>query len=211
MATPPSRIRPPVQRRSRDTFERMLGSGVALLREGGWDAVTVGAISRSAGVSIGALYGRFADRAALHAAIQDRVLDTIEADQARVFGRHAWEDLQAREVVALAVRETVGLHQRHEQLLRVLLGRIEPDPEMQRRAAASAAGLAREFTRIVGARADELTHPQPEVAVPFAFRVVTDCLARRVTDAAHGPGRQLGFKRLGDELVTMVTGYLLDA
>ena len=37
-------IRPPVQRRSREAWERVLNAGVELLEEGGYDAFTIAAV-----------------------------------------------------------------------------------------------------------------------------------------------------------------------
>jgi AcrR family transcriptional regulator len=51
-------LRPPQQRRSRASFERVLEAGARLLEEDGYEAFTLAEVSQRAGVSIGAIYAR---------------------------------------------------------------------------------------------------------------------------------------------------------
>ena len=55
---PPS-PRPPLQARSRRSLQKILSAGVRLLEVEGPDALTVQAITREAGVSVGSFYARF--------------------------------------------------------------------------------------------------------------------------------------------------------
>lgn len=57
--------RVPVQARSRATVERLLDAAAALVEEGGIEAATTRKVAERADVSVGALYGFFADRDAL--------------------------------------------------------------------------------------------------------------------------------------------------
>ena len=58
MASADPLIRPPVQRRSRESLERLLQTGLELLQERGFDGFTLQELSQRAGVSIGSIYGR---------------------------------------------------------------------------------------------------------------------------------------------------------
>jgi AcrR family transcriptional regulator len=210
MPSPSPRVRPPVQQRSRDTLERTLQTGVELLGEGGWDAVTVTEISKRAKVSVGALYGRFEGKDALHLAIQARILETIEADQDRAFGRHDWASLSTPDVIATVVREACGLFQRHERELGMLMSRANAEPEMARRGGESAMHLVAAYTETVGDRRSEFTHKNKAAAIDFSVRVLTDTLARRVTDAMNPlTKRQASWKRTTEDLVVLIQRYLL--
>ena len=52
-------LRPPQQRRSRESLERILRAGADVLADRGYDGFTIGEVSRKAKVSVGSVYGRF--------------------------------------------------------------------------------------------------------------------------------------------------------
>jgi AcrR family transcriptional regulator len=82
---------PPRQARSRRTLQGLQDAAWALLLEGGPDAVTVPAVTRRAGVSVGAFYSRFSGK--------DELLAFLEADAYRA-AREGW----AASVEAVAER-----------------------------------------------------------------------------------------------------------
>ena len=55
-------IRPPLQRRSREAWTRVLDAGVTLLEEGGYEAFTIAAVCASARVPPRAIYARAASK-----------------------------------------------------------------------------------------------------------------------------------------------------
>ena len=176
----------PRQQRSRESFERVLAAGLELLAEGGYEAFTISDVARRAGVAVGTIYGRFGNKDALFHALQDRILDAIEADQAERFQALAESDRTAGEVVRGAV-----------------------DPAVLARGSASSQALAGDFTAALTSRRDELGHPDPDLAADVCFRMVYDVLARRVM---YGPtfesGRALDWDQVVGELATACTAYL---
>ena len=74
-------IRPPLQRRSRESLERLLQTGLELLQEKGFDGFTLQELSQRAGVSIGSIYGRVEGREALIMAIYERAMQSIDAEE----------------------------------------------------------------------------------------------------------------------------------
>src|SRR3954469_18447828 len=53
-----SAIRPPMQKRTREQWSRVLDAGVTLLEEGGYEAFTIPAICERAQVAVSAIYAR---------------------------------------------------------------------------------------------------------------------------------------------------------
>jgi AcrR family transcriptional regulator len=100
MASADPLIRPPVQRRSRESLERLLQTGLELLQERGFDGFTLQELSQRAGVSIGSIYGRVEGREALIMAIYERAMQSIDAEE-----QEKLEQVQA--VEGLAPRERV--------------------------------------------------------------------------------------------------------
>jgi AcrR family transcriptional regulator len=73
------RRRQPVQARSRETVERILGAAAVLIEEGGVDAVTTRAIAGRAGITAPSLYRFFADREQVLDALIEQHLGRLSA------------------------------------------------------------------------------------------------------------------------------------
>lgn len=86
--TPRRRRREPVQARSKQTVERILGAAAHVFSESGYGATT-NHVAEAAGVSIGSLYQYFPDKDALLAALQRRHLDEVRG---HLLGRGPVED-----------------------------------------------------------------------------------------------------------------------
>jgi len=67
--------RTPTQERSRRTVERIVDAGAAVLAESGYHQASTNRIAEAAGVSPGTLYGYFADKDEIVAAVIERVVD----------------------------------------------------------------------------------------------------------------------------------------
>lgn len=57
-----TRVRTPVQQRSRQTYERILSAATELISDGGFEAFTTNAVAERAGVNIASLYAYFNDK-----------------------------------------------------------------------------------------------------------------------------------------------------
>lgn len=71
------RYRLPVQKRSRERFDRLLDAAAEILAEGGYDALTTNRVAELAGIPIGSLYQFFPDKQAVVAALSDRYGEAI--------------------------------------------------------------------------------------------------------------------------------------
>ncbi len=67
-------IRPPQQRRSQESLERVLQAGFELLQERGFDGFTLQEVSARANVSIGSIYARVPSRESLIKAVYERAM-----------------------------------------------------------------------------------------------------------------------------------------
>src|SRR3954471_4075885 len=195
--SPEPLLRPPQQRRSRESLERALAAGTELLEEGGYEAFTINEVARRARVSVGSLYGRFQSKDGLFHELQGRSLERIEQDQEELFAA-----VPADDAIRGAVRATSEVFRRHAPLLRVMMLRGAVDPDVLERGRTSSQRLAVAFKGAL-----------PEVSelrADIAFRMVYDVLARRIT---YGPTFEsavdLEWEELVRELGEACAAYLL--
>jgi AcrR family transcriptional regulator len=196
-------LRPPQQRRSRESLERVLHAGEALLAQHGYDGLTIAEVSRRAKVSVGSVYGRFANKDALVYEIHRRMLDRMGPPPA------GDADLDLRGAVEHAVRRLADSTDAERALLRAFMLRGPVDERIARPGSEASQAAGRAFKAVVLARRDEIGHPDPELAADIAYRMVYDVLSRHVM---YGPtfesdtGR--AWPELVDELIEAAVAYL---
>lgn len=173
---------PARQERSQATTEHLLEAAEHLLREGGADAATLRAIADRAGVSLGIVYRRFPDKDAVLRAVYMRFFERVAELNARSL---ASERLRRATIAQSARGLVAGIaegYRVHRPLLRalVLYARTHPDAEFRKRAAALNAAAFADMQRLFEAHGDAITHPHPELAVPFAISAVASMLQERM-------------------------------
>jgi AcrR family transcriptional regulator len=70
--------KPPQQQRSRESLERILDAAESLIRERGFEAMTIAEVVERSGSSVGSLYARFRNKRGLLQAVQGRYVDRVE-------------------------------------------------------------------------------------------------------------------------------------
>lgn len=203
MPSSPSGVRLPQQRRSRESLERLMQAGEALLARDGYDGLTVAEVSRRAKVSVGSVYGRFESKDALVHAIHLRMLTRMN-DQATLGDE---PDLEATVRAGVGALATV-MH-RERALLRAFMLRGPVDPKIAEPGSRASRAAADAFRHRVLRHRDEISHRDPEVAADVAFRTVYDVLARQVM---YGPtfesARAISWDELVEELIEVCLAYL---
>ena len=199
----------PKQARSRETLARLLDAAEGLLSEGGIDAATVPAIAERAGVSVGIVYQRFADKDALLRAVYFRFFDTLrEQNQGNLALIGTWKAPLATLARSLILGMVEG-YRRKRGILRALLtyARNHPDPLFRR----AAQELNREATATIGelllAHRDEIRHPRPKIAIELGILTVASVLHTIVLEEEPLPSMR-GQAKLDEELVRMFCAYV---
>jgi AcrR family transcriptional regulator len=203
-------IRPPLQRRSQESLERVLQAGAELLLEVGYDGFTLQEVSRRAGVSIGSIYARAPSKEALVLAIYDREMARVSAANEKLRETAQLDGLKGRDLIIALVDLMARSTLEHADILRVFMYRAMVDPEIFRRGSERSTMLSRAFEEALLEHKDEFSHPDPELAIDIAFRFVYNTLVRRVT---HGETfesqRRLSDEELIRELGEAAADYLL--
>jgi AcrR family transcriptional regulator len=203
------RANQPKQARSRETLSKLLDAAEGLLAEGGIDATTVPAIAERAGVSVGIVYQRFADKDALLRAVYFRYFANLrEHNQNNLALLATWKAPLATLARSLILGMVEG-YRRQRGILRALLtyARNHPDPEFRR----AAQQLNREATATIGQlllqHRDEIRHPQPKIAIELGILTVAAVLHTIVLEEEPLPSMR-GRAKLDEELVRMFCAYV---
>jgi AcrR family transcriptional regulator len=204
-------VRPPKQKRSHESLERVLDASIRLLEEKGFDAFTIQDVSQRANVSVGAIYARFGNKESLLRAVHRRAMEHIRAEHQVVATVDGRPDGAARVVIGDAVRVVAAIFRGNEEILRAFMHLGAVDDEIAKRGSESSSDLAKQFEETVLHHRDEITHPSPEKAVDVAFRMAYCTFARRVM---YGPTFEsdtlLDWDDLVDEVCTACAAYLLE-
>jgi AcrR family transcriptional regulator len=202
-------VRPPKQRRSRESYERVLDAAHALLEENGFEGFTAQEVAVRSGVSIGAIYERFGNKETLLRAVHQRLMDSMsEANAAAEAGAASVDGAAAAITVSIAGMARVMNDNR--KVLRAFMHLGAVDTVISARGSEASIALSKDFKRSLTPYAGEFRHPRPAIALDVAFRIVYSTLARQVM---YGPvfesDHRLSWKRLVDELSAACAAYLL--
>ena len=203
-------VRPPKQKRSQESLERVLEASTRLLEENGFDAFTIQDVSQRADVSVGAIYARFGNKESLLRAVHRHAMESIGAEHGAVAAADGRPDEPVRDVIARAVKAVAAIFRGNEELLRAFMHLGAVDDEIARRGSEGSIDLARQFEETVLHHRDQITHPDPEKAVDVAFRMAYCTFARQVM---YGPtfesDREISWDDLVEEVGAACAAYLL--
>jgi len=207
----PPPIHPPRQARSRETLTRLLDAAEAVLRDGGLEAATVPAIAERAGLSVGAVYRRFADKDALLRAVHERSFHRLrELNESRM-APELFAGYTLEQWISGMIRGLLHVYRQDRRLMQAMLeyGETHKDAGFRARAAETNRAALASFAELVKSKASEVRHPHPDTAARFAL-ITMGLVLRGLILADHAPpGLELGDDvKLEDELTRLVLGYL---
>ncbi|MEO1057555.1 MAG: TetR/AcrR family transcriptional regulator [Actinomycetota bacterium] len=151
-------------------MHRMLDAAEVLLDAGGTDALTVDAVVRDADASIGSFYARFGDRQGLVVALQDRFLRRLDESLGPAFQPADDSDLETALGYVVASFLAAFRSNRQAFVAFVLVNRSEPP--MRARGARASFAAASAIARLLERHADEVAHPDPELAADVVYRTL---------------------------------------
>jgi len=201
--------RAPKQTRSRQSFDRMLDTAIAIIDESGLAGLTLAEVSRRSRVSIGSIYCRVDSKDALIREVQTRALAEMEREFALLVNRVRRKGLGLRELVPAIVRELALYLKRHARLLGAFMQQAAVDPVIESVGRKSWAQNALDFRLVLLERHGEFRHPEPERAASTCFMVVYGCLARYLGLGSQGEGDGGSWNELIEDLGLMALGFLL--
>jgi AcrR family transcriptional regulator len=208
--TEPAPASPAPDARSRrvprkQTASILVAAGLDVLAEHGWDGVTIAAVAREAGLSVGVVYLRFGDKDGLIFAMHDAFLARMRV--ASLAPKPRGDNLRER------VQDVVERHCRlfgdQERLLRLFMTRVVLDTRLVGQASSATRVIAEHFESSLLEFRDDIARPDPERAATMCFRMVHDVAARRIArGSTFESDVELRWDRLIAELCEVCIAYL---
>lgn len=210
--TPPDGVhgvRPPLQDRSRDTYERILDAAERLLAARDFDALRVDEILAEADVSTGSFYARFADKEALLSALLARYREDLEQGGGAPKATAALPaTLEAR--ARAEVRQRIRRYRKRAGLIRTVALEYRRDPDggaaTTRLTRLAVRGLIEFFRPCL----HEIGHADPERAILRGTYFVAAICRDRILfgRSPHASSVALPQSQLEDELTRLLIIYL---
>jgi len=195
-------VRPPEQARSRATFDRLLDAAEELLAEAGLEGTSMAQVAARAESSVGALYTRVPDKAALVRAVQLRILDRQLTAMAALAADERLAAAPLDELVERFVTAIVAQIRAHAPVVRAFLVQGVRDPVMRERVVAGLEHVTTLLAELLR-RHPEVRHDDPELAADVVVRTTTGALQQSVM-----LDRPFSQQRYAAELSRAVRAYL---
>ena len=195
-------FRPPRQRRSRDTVERIVGATEGLLAERGVEGVTVHEIVRRADSSVGSFYARFEDRDAAVRYVHGRFWAEAAARWDAYLEASRWEGKSAIAIIARVIRALVRAMMADRDRLRpfLLLALSDPDGRLLERTASLDGRIASGMAELLTERTATLPQDIPDPVLREGFVRVLGAIRDAVV---FGDGSEEASRNLALSLVRM--------
>jgi AcrR family transcriptional regulator len=186
----PSTLPQTRQRRSERTLQRILDAFERELEDKTFEEITVVEICSGADCSIGSFYGRVGTKDGLLEHLRVRVYGEAERALALVFDPARFGGTPLGPMLAVHVRTLVQMHARRRGVIRALMVQARRRAEFARHTIAFNDAIADRIRRAWLARADEVRHEDPELAVEHAVMLAAGYLRESIVFGSFWPGRR---------------------
>jgi AcrR family transcriptional regulator len=201
--------KPPKQRRSQESLERILDAAETLIRERGFESMTIAEVVQRSGSSVGSLYARFRDKLALLQAVQVRYHARVENAIAAAFDGDSPRNESLEDAAGRIVQVLTDYLLHEPELYRAFILQAVFDPHVRAQGEATNAKRRDRVAEVLLSHREEIKHPDPEVAARWFYSLCMAVLRERITfgQAAELSG---GFAdgEMRTELTRTVIGYL---
>lgn len=179
---------PAVQDRGRRTLERLLNAAEQTLEATGLEGSTVPVIAARAGMSVGNVYKRFADKDSLLRAVYERFFVDALAANEFALDPAKWEGVPTAELLSTLMTGMLEGYRSRRALIRALLLYAHTHPSAEFRLHAEDLRLRSLvlFDRLLRDRRADIGHPHPERAIRFVVMLIGHALENAVVSEEGG-------------------------
>ncbi len=170
-------ITPPKQQRSQRTLERLLDAAEALIEERGVDGITISAVVKKAGSSVGAFYARFGDKESLLRCVFERFYEQAGATADAALEPSRWADVSLSDAIGTAIAFTVHVFRERRGVIAALLSHANDNSSFASPAEMFTDQIAAHLLALTVARGEVITHPEPQSATRACVWLVLAALS----------------------------------
>jgi AcrR family transcriptional regulator len=199
----------PKQARSERTLYRLLDAAEALIVEQGLGGLSIPAVVRRAGSSVGGFYARFRDKNELLRALEERFFLQVQARLDALADERRWAGAPVGRIVAAAVEELVNVTESRRELIRAFLFRATQDVQIRDDAVRFRNRAAERIAALLVGKAPGFRHPDPVLAIDLGVQLGFSLMNQHVLlDGTRAAGRTLTREELQREIARMFIAYV---
>lgn len=173
-------VRPGQQSRSQKTQASLLEAAATLFGEKGIDATSVADVAAAAGCSVGSVYHHFRDKRALLYAVFDQMIREFRATTHEALDPKRWEGAAVADLLRSFLEFSLEVGRNRPAFKRAGLVAAQADPALRERYSEVRTELYDGVAALLLARADQIGHPEPELAVAFVLDQLGSMLQARL-------------------------------
>lgn len=202
-------LREPKQDRSKATLARILESARKAMETKNFDDATLAEVVEGAGVTVGAFYARFPDKAALLRFMEQEAYEDLGAVVAGAGEPEPIASASPAQLVSTLLGEMARTYREHRGMISTILLKSRSDPDRQRRRMDFTAEFVRKGISQLQAASASLDHPPSDrewrIALLFALSALRDAI---VFEEDWWAGEGDDDETLVAELTSAVLAYL---
>ena len=175
-------VTPAMQARSQATFNALIRAGRQVMGAKDFETVRISEIVRTAGTSIGAFYGRFANKEFFFSAIQEITVSEIEAGMRALLAQPSLEQAGDSEFLSAVARFWVGFYRTHRGLYVASFKHSRTRPGAWTAFKRLGRNLVALVIEQLAPRLQQLGKPRSEREVRIAFQFVNGLVVNAVVN-----------------------------
>ncbi len=175
-------IRVSQQGRSQRTQDALLDAAETLFAQRGVEATTITDIAMAANSSVGAIYHHFRDKTAILHALFDRYAQGLEATTGAAVDPARWKGAGIGDILWGYISFSLEADPGRPDFKRAAFQAAQHDPAVAERNRELLDQLDQGVRDLLMARRDEISHPDPELAVAFVLEQLATMLSARLFD-----------------------------
>jgi AcrR family transcriptional regulator len=190
----------------------MVEAAEALMIERGSDDFALNEVSRVGRVSIGSIYNRFKSKDELIHAVHTRVMERLEADQAKIVMRARSRSESLADLVRASIDELAEFLRKNAPIMRPMMLRAAFDRDVQDRGREGHDLMVESLTLELMSHREQIVHPDPTRAIHSIIRIAYAAFARELGfGMAEAPQGGAPWEELKEDIGTMAAAFLLTA
>ena len=202
-------IRPPLQKRSREAWTRVLDAGVELLAERGYEGFTISAMCEAASVAPRFIYDRVDGKDDLFLAVYEHGLGRVRAGQFNMQPETRWIGLAPDPLVRAAIQVVGARFRENAPFLRAVVLLSSTVAEVAKRGATYRAEFEDQFVELLTRITREIKHEDPIAALRYCFDTAFAAWVVRVAYGAEFSSLELDDEEFDQHLQELAVRYLL--